>query len=217
MATIATFGEPLSEPGLPSRTRSDRTLDEARKELMAQAKLLGRTALELDERFFEAVERVATCRGRVVVTGMGKSGLVARKIASTLACTGTPAFYLHPGEAAHGDLGAVTPEDLVIAVSYSGETGEVVWLLPSFSRLGVALIALTGAPESTLARAADVALTVTTDEPTLGPRPVPTGSALVSQAVGDALALAAMKARGLREEDIAPLHPGSPTPGASRR
>lgn len=207
MATIAAFGAPLSER---SRARPARALDEARQELMAQAKLLGRAALELDERFLEAVERLATCRGRVVVTGMGKSGLVARKIASTLACTGTPAFFLNPGEAAHGDLGAVTRQDVVIAVSYGGETGEVVWLLPSFARLGVPLIALTGAPSSTLAHAADVVLAVSADEPTSGRRPVPTGSALVSQAVGDALALATMRARGLRDEDIAPLHPGSP-------
>lgn len=217
MATIAAIGEPLSERGSSTRARSHRAIDEAREALMAQAKLLGRAALELDGSFLDAVERVLSCRGRVVVTGMGKSGLVARKIASTLACTGTPAFFLNPGEAAHGDLGAVTAEDLVIAVSYGGETGEVVWLLPSFARLGVPLIALTGSPSSTLARAAEIVLTVSADEPTSGRRPVPTGSALVSQAVGDALALGVMRARGVQEEDIAPLHPGSPWPGSSRR
>jgi len=209
MATIAAISD-RGELAHEAR-REDTALDDAREELMAHAKLLQRAALELDESFLEALSLIVRCRGRVVVSGIGKSGLVARKIASTLACTGTPAFFLHPGEAAHGDLGAMTRDDVVLFVSYSGETREVVWLLDHLPGSEVPVVALTGAPRSTLGLRADVVLGVTADEPTGGSKAVPTGSVLVSQAVGDALALAAMRARGLSPQDIAPLHPGSPS------
>ncbi len=178
---------------------------------MAHARQLGRTALELDERFLEVLELVLECGGRVVVSGIGKSGLVARKLAATLACTGTPAFFLHPGEAAHGDLGALTRDDLVILVSYSGETCEILWLLPHFERLGLPVVALTGTPDSTLARRATVVLEASADEETSGTHTVPTTSVLVAQALGDSLALAAMRARCISSEDVAELHPGSPS------
>ena len=171
-----------------------------------QAEQLRRAAAGLDENFVEAVRLLTACRGRAVAVGIGKSGIAARKVAATLACTGFPAFYLHPGDGAHGDLGAVTSDDIVIAISVSGSTREVVWLLPHFAQLGVPVVAITANPESPLGRAAEVVLQAHVQDNT----PAPTASTLVTQALGDALAVAVMEARELSADDVAPLHPGSP-------
>jgi arabinose-5-phosphate isomerase len=162
----------------------------------------------LDGRFAEACRLLLACRGRVVVTGMGKSGHVGNKIAATLASTGTPAFFLHPAEAGHGDLGMITRDDTVLALSNSGETGEVLMLLPHLKRMALPLISMTGRPDSTLARAATVALDVSVAQEACPHNLAPTTSTTVALAMGDALAVAVLEARGFSAEDFARSHPG---------
>ena len=162
---------------------------------------------KLDERFERAVERLHRCTGRVIVTGMGKSGHVGRKIAATLAATGTPAFFLHPSEGAHGDLGMVARSDVVIALSNSGETDEMLAILPALKRLGVPIVLLTGNPKSTLARQCEVVLDVSVAEEACPMNLAPTSSTTAALAMGDALAMALLDLRGLRPEDYAALHP----------
>lgn len=158
--------------------------------------------------FGRACEILLRCRGRVVVTGMGKSGHIANKLAATLASTGTPAFFVHPGEASHGDLGMITGQDTVLALSNSGETDELLTILPLIKRLGVPLIALTGRPESTLARTADVHLDVSVDKEACPLNLAPTASTTAALAMGDALAVALLESRGFTQEDFARSHPG---------
>ena len=158
--------------------------------------------------FHRARDICLQCAGRVVVTGMGKSGHVAGKIAATLASTGTPAFFVHPGEASHGDLGMITPEDAVLAVSNSGETPEIITILPLIKRLAVPLITMTGRPESTLARAADANLDVTVGKEACPLNLAPTASTTATLAMGDALAVVLLESRGFTEEDFALSHPG---------
>ena len=148
------------------------------------------------------------CRGRVIVMGMGKSGHVGRKIAATLASTGTPAFFVHPAEASHGDLGMVMAGDVVLAISNSGESDELAAILPAMRRLGVTLVAMTGQPESTLARHADIVLSSAVDKEACPLNLAPTASTTAQMALGDALAVALLDARGFREEDFARSHPG---------
>ncbi|MBF0255152.1 MAG: KpsF/GutQ family sugar-phosphate isomerase [Gammaproteobacteria bacterium] len=148
------------------------------------------------------------CPGRVIVTGMGKSGHIGNKIAATLASTGTPAFFVHPGEASHGDLGMITDKDVVVALSNSGETAEILTILPLIKRLGAPLIALTGNPESNLAREADVHLDVSVEKEACPLGLAPTSSTTATLAMGDALAIALLEARGFTEEDFARSHPG---------
>lgn len=162
----------------------------------------------LNETFAAACGLLLACRGRVVVTGMGKSGHIGRKLAATMASTGTPAFYVHPGEASHGDLGMITPEDVVIALSNSGQTPEVVTIVPLIKRLGVALIALTGEPDSMLARAADCHLDISVSREACPLNLAPTASTSATLAMGDALALAVSAARGFTSDDFARSHPG---------
>ena len=162
----------------------------------------------LDQSFHRACEMLLDCEGRIVVTGMGKSGHIGNKIAATLASTGSPAFFMHPGEASHGDLGMITTDDLLIALSNSGETSEITLLLPLLKRLGIPLIALTGNPGSTLARAADINLDVSIDKEACPMGLTPTSSTTASLAMGDALAIAVLQARGFTEEDFALSHPG---------
>lgn len=162
----------------------------------------------IDDTFAAAARHMLACDGRVVVTGMGKSGHIAGKIAATLASTGTPAFFVHPGEASHGDLGMVTPEDVVLALSYSGETGEILTILPLLKRLGVPLIAMTGNPDSTLACRADVHLDVGVKTEACPLTLAPTASTTASLAMGDALAIALLEARDFTTEDFARSHPG---------
>jgi arabinose-5-phosphate isomerase len=158
--------------------------------------------------FVEACRLCLGCRGRIVVTGMGKSGHISGKIAATLASTGSPAFFVHPGEASHGDLGMITPDDVVLAVSNSGETPEIVLILPLIKRLGVPLITLTGRPQSTLAREADVNLDVGVPKEACPLNLAPTASTTATLAMGDALAVALLELRGFTEEDFALSHPG---------
>jgi arabinose-5-phosphate isomerase len=158
--------------------------------------------------FTDACHLMLGCRGRVVVTGMGKSGHIAGKIAATLASTGTPAFFVHPGEASHGDLGMITVTDVVLALSNSGETGEIITILPIIKRLNVPLIAMTGNPESTLARAAEASIIVKVDKEACPLGLAPTASTTAALAMGDALAVALLETRGFTEEDFARSHPG---------
>lgn len=158
--------------------------------------------------FTKAISLALHCQGRVVVSGIGKSGHIARKIAATFASTGTPSFFVHPAEAAHGDLGMVTSQDVFIAISYSGEASELMSILPIVKRLGVKLIAMTGNPESSLAKLSDVHLSVQVDKEACPLNLAPTASTTVTLAMGDALAVAVLDARGFREEDFARSHPG---------
>jgi arabinose-5-phosphate isomerase len=175
-------------------------------EIEAQA-LLGLKARQ-GAAFGEACRAMLECAGRVVVMGMGKSGHVGRKIAATLASTGTPAMFVHPGEASHGDLGMVAPGDVVLAISNSGESDELGAILPALKRLGVTIVAMTGGPESTLARHADITLSSAVDAEACPLNLAPTASTTAQMALGDALAVALLDARGFREEDFARSHPG---------
>jgi arabinose-5-phosphate isomerase len=162
----------------------------------------------LNSSFIEACRLLHDCRGRVVVTGMGKSGHIGNKIAATLASTGTPAFFLHPAEASHGDIGMITHDDVVLAISNSGETAELITILPVIKRLGVPLIAMTGRAQSTLARAAGAVLDVSVPEEACPHNLAPTASTTATLAMGDALAVAVLEARGFTEQDFARSHPG---------
>ncbi len=189
-----------------------RALNLARETLQIEADaivaLQQRFAGEGSRHFTHALELLLECKGRVVVSGMGKSGHIARKIAATLASTGTPALFVHPGEAAHGDLGMVTEQDAFIAISNSGETAELLDIVPLVKRMGAKLIAMTGKPASTLAQLANVHLNVAVDKEACPLNLAPTASTTATLALGDALAVALLDARGFREEDFARSHPG---------
>ena len=160
------------------------------------------------EHFIQSVTLLLNCKGRVVVSGMGKSGHIGRKIAATLASTGTPAMFVHPGEAAHGDLGMITHDDVFIALSYSGEANELMSIAPIIKRMGTKLIAMTGRPDSSLAQLADVHLNVHVEKEACPLNLAPTASTTTTLALGDALAVAVLDARGFREDDFARSHPG---------
>ena len=183
-------------------------LELARKVLRTEAAAILALVDRVDERFADTIALLCACRGRVIVTGMGKSGIIARKIAATFSSTGTPAFFLHPAEAVHGDLGAVQGDDVVIALSHSGETGELLRLLETIRRIGARLIAMTGSPASTLGRAADVVLDCGVDEEACPLNLAPTASTTAALALGDALAMTLLVEKGFRQEDFASLHPG---------
>jgi arabinose-5-phosphate isomerase len=180
----------------------------ARKVLQTEAAAVLALVDRLDERFGQAATLIRHCRGRVIVTGMGKSGIICRKIAATLASTGTPAFFLHPAEAIHGDLGVIQADDVVIAMSYSGETEELTRVLETLKRIGAPLIALTGDLTSTLAQAADVALDCGVSEEACPMNLVPTASTTAALAMGDALAMTVLVEKGFKPDDFANLHPG---------
>jgi arabinose-5-phosphate isomerase len=184
------------------------SLETARKVLEIEARALGELLARLDDRFLRAVEILFSCRGRVVVTGMGKSGIVGQKISATFSSTGTPSFFLHPAEALHGDLGRLVVNDVVVALSYSGETEELLRLLDTLKRLGIPLITLTGGLKSTLAQASDVVIDVGISEEACPLGLAPTASTTAMLAMGDALAMALLEKRGFKEEDYAALHPG---------
>ncbi len=179
-----------------------------RRVLAIEADAVRALQSRIDDTFADACQLCLDCLGRIVVTGMGKSGHVASKIAATLASTGSPAFFVHPGEASHGDLGMITGRDVVLAISNSGETGEIVTILPLIKRLAVPLITMTGRPDSTLAKAADVNLDVSVSEEACPLNLAPTASTTATLAMGDALAVALLQARGFTEEDFARSHPG---------
>jgi arabinose-5-phosphate isomerase len=180
----------------------------ARRVLQTEAEAILALVGRVDERFDRAVRLLYECRGRVIVTGMGKSGLICRKIAATLSSTGTPAFFLHPAEAIHGDLGAIQGDDVVLALSYSGETQELLRLVEAVRRLGARLIAITGCPTSTLAMAADVSLDCQVREEACPMNLAPTASTTAALALGDALAMTLLVEKGFCQEDFANLHPG---------
>ncbi len=180
----------------------------ARETLHKEADALMHMATELDEQFVGAVDRILACTGKVILTGMGKSGLIGRKIAATLASTGTPSFYLHPGEAFHGDLGMISSEDVVLALSHSGETDEVLKIVPFIHSNGNVLISITSNPESTLAKNSDLHLNACVKEEACILHLAPTTSTTAQLAMGDALAIALMKARDFTAMDFARLHPG---------
>lgn len=178
------------------------------KVLKTEISALNRLLPHIDQRFVEAVKLLEQCEGRVVVTGMGKSGIIGRKISATLASTGAPSFYLHPAEGLHGDIGMISRGDVILAISNSGETEELLKILPSIKRLGLSLISMTGNLRSTLARESDVTLDVSVLEEAGAMGIVPTSSTTAALAMGDALAVALFELRGIREEDFAFLHPG---------
>lgn len=183
-------------------------LEEAKKVIRIEAEALLALAETINGEFERAVKLILASRGRVVVTGMGKSGLIGQKIASTMASTGTPAFFLHPGEAIHGDLGMIIKGDVVIAISNSGETEEVIRILPVIKRLGASLIAVAGNPASTLAKAGDIFLDISVKEEACPLGLAPTASTTATLAMGDALAVALLQQRGFKAEDFALFHPG---------
>jgi arabinose-5-phosphate isomerase len=180
----------------------------ARKVLQTEAEAILALVERLDDRFEKGVSILLDCRGRVIVTGMGKSGIIARKIAATLSSTGTPAFFLHPAEAIHGDLGVLQADDVIVALSNSGETEELLRLLETIKRLGARMLAITGDCQSTLAQAADVALDCQVSQEACPMNLVPTASTTAALALGDALAMTLFVAKGFREEDFANIHPG---------
>jgi len=180
----------------------------ARETFDIEARALLALQARQGDSFVDAVRAMLQCSGRVVVMGMGKSGHVGRKVAATLASTGTPALFVHPAEASHGDLGMVTPGDVVLAISNSGESDELAAILPALKRLGVTLVAMTGRPDSSLASHADITISSAVDQEACPLNLAPTTSTIAQMAVGDALAVALLDARGFREEDFARSHPG---------
>jgi arabinose-5-phosphate isomerase len=180
----------------------------ARKVLETEATAILDLVGRLDASFDRAVDLLRQCHGRVILTGMGKSGIICRKIAATLTSTGTPAFFLHPAEAIHGDLGVIQGDDVVVALSYSGETDEILRLLETIRRVGAKLLVLTGAPDSTLGQAADVALDCSVTQEACPMNLVPTASTTAALAIGDALTMCLLVEKGFRQQDFAHLHPG---------
>ena len=198
---------PLNAPPADSFD-AERVLQLARETFDIEARALLALHARQGDSFVQAVRAMLQCSGRVVVMGMGKSGHVGRKVAATLASTGTPALFVHPAEASHGDLGMVTTGDVVLAISNSGESDELAAILPALKRLGVTLVAMTGRPDSSLASHADITISSAVDQEACTLNLAPTASTIAQMAVGDALAVALLDARGFREEDFARSHPG---------
>jgi arabinose-5-phosphate isomerase len=196
-----------AKPSFPAFS-AERALRLAHETFDIEARALVGLKARQDASFGRVCQAMLECTGRVVVMGMGKSGHVGRKIAATLASTGTPAMFVHPGEASHGDLGMVAPGDVVLAISNSGESDELGAILPALKRLGVTLVAMTGRAESTLAQHADLTISSAVDEEACPLNLAPTASTTAQMALGDALAVALLDARGFREEDFARSHPG---------
>ncbi|MGB9808404.1 MAG: KpsF/GutQ family sugar-phosphate isomerase [Thermosulfidibacteraceae bacterium] len=183
-------------------------IEEGRRVIGVEVEEVKRLVDRVDENFARAVRILAECKGRVVFTGMGKSGIIAKKIASTMASTGTPAFFLHPAEGIHGDLGMLTKHDVVVAISNSGNTKEVLEIIPVVKRLGLKLISLTGNPNSELARKSDVVINVGVEREACPLGLAPTSSTTATLVMGDALAMALLKVKGFKREDFAMVHPG---------
>jgi len=184
------------------------SLQQGKRVLQIEARAIAALVERLDDRFAKAVDLLYRCSGKVVVSGMGKSGLIGQKIAATMASTGTPAFFVHPADGIHGDLGMLTKQDTLLALSNSGETEEVLKLLPFMKRLGIPIIALTGGTQSTLAKESDLVLDVSVSEEACPLGLAPTSSTTATLAMGDALAIALLEKRGFKEEDFAQFHPG---------
>jgi arabinose-5-phosphate isomerase len=192
----------------PAPDKGVSTLSEGKRVLAIEANAVNSLIARLDDRFAKAVDLLFECKGKTVVSGMGKSGLVGQKIAATLASTGTPAFFLHPAEGIHGDLGMLGRRDVLIAISNSGETQEILQLLPYVERQGIPVVAMTGRMNSTLAKNSHVALDVSVSEEACPMGLAPTASTTATMAMGDALAVALLQKRGFKEEDFAQFHPG---------
>ena len=197
----------MTEAMLQPMTK-EASLELARKVLRIEANAVSALIDRIDQRFLTAVQLLTDCKGRVIVTGMGKSGIISRKIAATLSSTGTSAYFLHPAEAVHGDLGVIQREDILIALSQSGETPEILRLLETLTRLRARLIAITGNASSTLGQAADVTLDCRVDNEACPLNLVPTASSTAALAMGDALAMTLLVQKGFQEDDFANLHPG---------
>ncbi|MFQ6673466.1 MAG: SIS domain-containing protein [Fidelibacterota bacterium] len=187
---------------------NNKNIKVGREVIKIEAEAVSKLRSRVDDEFDRAVEVIFKCKGRVVVTGMGKSGLISQKIASTLASTGTPAHFMHPGEAVHGDLGMVTRKDVVLAISNSGETHEIIQLMPAFSRLGVTVVAFVGRKESTIGTRGDIVIDTSVEQEACSLDLAPTASTTATLAMGDALAVALLEKRGFQQEDFALLHPG---------
>jgi len=185
-----------------------RALDLAREVLSIEAAAVQALATRVDDNFLRALDVILRCEGRVIVSGMGKSGHIARKIAATMSSTGTPAYFVHPAEASHGDLGMITSKDVIIALSYSGESQELMTIVPVIKRQGAKLVSMTGNPSSSLAQAADVHLNAAVDKEACPMGLAPTASTTAALALGDALAVALLDAKGFCAEDFARSHPG---------
>jgi arabinose-5-phosphate isomerase len=198
----------MNTPARKARASSDPSIVEARRVLEVEANAILGLIDHLDETFVSVVDLIGASHGRVVTMGMGKSGIICKKISSTLASTGTPSFFMHPAEAIHGDLGMIVPGDIVLAISNSGETEEIVRLLPALKRLGATIVAMTGSPASALARNADFHLSAAISREACPLGLAPTASTTATLALGDALAMALLGKKGFREEDFASLHPG---------
>lgn len=196
------------DPNFNRTIQMGNILEIAIKVLKTEADAVLQLIGKLNINFEKAVDIIYKCKGRVVVTGMGKSGLICKKVAATFASTGTPAFFMHPAEASHGDLGMVTSDDVVVAISNSGETEELAALVPFLKRFNIRLISITGNPNSTLSRLADVNIDVSVKEEACPLGIVPTASTTAALAMGDAIAVALLTKRGLKEEDFAFFHPG---------
>ncbi|AWY01854.1 arabinose-5-phosphate isomerase [Marinomonas primoryensis] len=197
----------MSDPSITS-IHSDVLIESARRTLSTQAQALANLANNVTEEFAKAVRMILESKGRTIICGMGKSGLIGKKIAATLASTGTPSFFLHPGEAFHGDLGMIQAQDTLILISYSGETEELMRLLPSLKNFGNPSIALVGNIESTLAKHCDCVLDISVDRETCPNNLAPTTSTTMTAAMGDALAVALMECRHFKPQDFARFHPG---------
>lgn len=197
----------MSDPSITS-VHSDVLIESARRTLSTQAQALANLANNVTEEFAKAVRMILESKGRTIICGMGKSGLIGKKIAATLASTGTPSFFLHPGEAFHGDLGMIQAQDTLILISYSGETEELMRLLPSLKSFGNPSIALVGNIESTLAKHCDCVLDISVDRETCPNNLAPTTSTTMTAAMGDALAVALMECRNFQPQDFARFHPG---------
>ncbi|HXV69395.1 MAG TPA: KpsF/GutQ family sugar-phosphate isomerase, partial [Nitrospira sp.] len=195
-------------PSPPNAVRSLGSLGDGKRVLAIEARAVQSLIDRLDDKFDKAVDLLARCKGKVVVSGMGKSGLIGQKIAATLASTGTSSFFLHPAEGVHGDLGMLARRDALIAISNSGETQELLQLLPYVERMGIPVIGMTGRMASTLAKHSDVALDVSVAEEACPMGLAPTASTTATLALGDALAVALLQRRGFKEEDFARFHPG---------
>jgi len=190
-------------------TKKEPSFREHGRDVVAlEAKAVAALADRIDEGFVRACELILECKGRVIIVGVGKSGHIGGKIAATLASTGTPAFFVHPGEASHGDLGMITPEDIVLAISNSGESKEILTILPIIKRMGVKLIALTGNTSSSLTRQADASLDVSVEKEACPMNLSPTASTTAALAMGDAIAVALLRSRNFTREDFASFHPG---------
>ncbi len=208
MVAYEKFSFPLGGEGKGEGEYLVGSIEEAKKVLKIEARTIKNLISTIDRNFEKAVEMVASCKGRIVVMGMGKSGLIGKKIAATLASTGTPAFFLHPAEGILGDVGMMTEGDLVLALSHSGETEEIEKLLPVIRKMNLKLIAITGRPKSKLAKESDLVISVKVEEEACPYNIVPTASTTAMLAMGDALAISLLKRKKFKKEDFARLHPG---------